>query len=79
MNVVVWSKYDCPYCDQAKALLQNKSIVFEEKKIGDGWTKDDLLEEIPSARSLPQIIVDGAIIGGFKDLQKYFQNQEERQ
>jgi glutaredoxin 3 len=79
MNVVVWSKYDCPYCDQAKALLQNKSIVFEERKIGDGWTKDDLLEEIPSARSLPQIIIDGAVIGGFKDLQKHFQTQEERQ
>lgn len=38
MRAVVWSKYNCPYCDQAKALLKQKGISFEERKIGDGYT-----------------------------------------
>ena len=33
MRAVIWSKYHCPYCDQAKALLHQKGIPFEEKKI----------------------------------------------
>ena len=41
MKVVVWSKYHCPYCDQAKALLSQKGYSFEERKIGDGYTKED--------------------------------------
>ena len=26
MKAIVWSKYQCPYCDQAKALLNSKGI-----------------------------------------------------
>lgn len=68
MKVVVWSKYHCPYCEQAKALLGQREIPFEERKIGDGYTKEELLEEVPGARSVPQILIDGKIIGGFNEL-----------
>jgi glutaredoxin 3 len=70
-KAIVWSKYHCPYCDQAKALLGQREIPFEERKIGDGWTKEELLEEIPTARTVPQIIINGKLIGGFDDLKKY--------
>jgi len=70
-NVIVWSKYYCPYCDQAKALLKQKGIPFEERKIGDGWTKEELLESVPSARTVPQIIINGQSIGGFNELKEY--------
>jgi glutaredoxin len=68
MKVVIWSKYHCPYCEQAKALLTQKGIEFEERKIGDGYTKEELLEVLPAARSLPQIFIDDELIGGFTDL-----------
>jgi glutaredoxin len=70
MKAILWSKYDCPYCDQAKALLKNKGIQFEEKKIGDGYTKEELLEAVPTARSVPQIFLDGELVGGFTELRK---------
>jgi glutaredoxin len=68
MKAIVWSKYHCPYCDQAKALLKQKGIAFEEKKIGDGYTKEELLEAVPNARTVPQIFLDGQLIGGFTEL-----------
>ena len=68
MKAIVWSKYHCPYCDQAKALLTQKGIQFEEKKIGDGYTKEELLEAVPNARTVPQIFLDGELIGGFNEL-----------
>lgn len=71
MKVVVWSKYHCPFCDQAKMLLQQKGINFEERKIGDGWTKEELLEAVPTARTVPQIIIDGQVIGGFNELRTH--------
>ena len=72
-KVIVWSRYNCPYCDQAKNLLSQKGMKFEERKIGDGWTKEELLEEIPTARTVPQIIIDGNLIGGFTELKKYLE------
>lgn len=79
MKAVVWSKYHCPYCDQAKALLKSKNIEFEERKIGDGYTKEELLEAVPNARTVPQIFLDEKLIGGFNELQIYIQNNMEPQ
>jgi glutaredoxin 3 len=73
MKAIVWSKYQCPYCDQAKALLTQKGIAFEERKIGDGWTKEDLLEAVPAARSVPQIFLGEQLIGGFTELKKHLE------
>ena len=73
MKAVVWSKYHCPFCDQAKALLTAKGIKFEEKKIGDGYTKEELLEAIPTARTVPQIFIDDQLIGGFTELKKHLE------
>jgi len=70
-NVIIWSKYNCPYCDQAKALLTQRDVQFEERKIGDGYTKEELLEAVPNARTVPQIIINGNLIGGFTELRKY--------
>jgi glutaredoxin len=69
--VIIWSKYNCPYCDQAKALLKDRKIPFKEHKIGDGYTKEELLEAVPNARTVPQIIINGNAIGGFTELKKY--------
>jgi glutaredoxin len=73
MKAIVWSKHHCPYCDQAKALLTQKGIEFEERKVGDGYTREDLLEAVPSARTVPQIFLDGNLIGGFQELKKHLQ------
>jgi len=75
MKAVVWSKPQCPYCDQAKALLTQKGIAFEERKIGSGYTREDLLEAVPTARSVPQIFLDDELIGGFAELKQHLANK----
>ena len=76
MNVLIWSKYNCPYCEQAKALLTSRNISYEERKIGDGWTKEDLLESVPNARTVPQIFINGKLVGGFTELKKHFEKDK---
>lgn len=75
MKAVVWSKPMCPYCDQAKALLRNNGYEVEERKIGDGYLREELLEAVPGARSVPQIFLDGELIGGFNELKAHFDSQ----
>ena len=74
MKAIVWSKDACPFCVQAKALLESKGIEFEERNIMKGtWTKEQLLEAVPNARTLPQIFLDDNYIGGFTELRKHLQ------
>jgi len=74
MKAIVWSKYQCTFCDQAKALLTQKGITFEERKIGDGYTREQLLEAVPTARTVPQIFLDGELVGGFNELKERLVN-----
>lgn len=68
MKAIVWSKPQCPYCEQAKGLLTLKGIEYEERKITEGWTKEQLMEAVPNAKSVPQIFVDDVLVGGYHEL-----------
>lgn len=71
MKAVVWSKDACPFCVQAKALLESKGIDYEERNVMHEWTREQLLEAVPTARTLPQIFLDDVHIGGFTELRKH--------
>jgi glutaredoxin len=73
MKAIVWSKDNCTFCDQAKALLEQRNIEYEERKIGHGYSREDLLEVVPTARAVPQIFVNNNHIGGFTELRKYIE------
>jgi len=73
MKAIVWSKDQCPYCVQAKALLESKGIEFEERNINHGFTREQLLEAVPGARTVPQIFLDDKLIGGFTELRQHLQ------
>lgn len=73
MKAVVWSKNACPFCDQAKNLLKLKGIEFEERNISTDWTREQLLEAVPNARTVPQIFLNEQLIGGFTELRKHLQ------
>ena len=66
---IIWSKPNCPFCVQAKELLDANNMPYTEKEIGNGHTKEQLLEVVPTARSVPQIFLDGKHVGGFNNLE----------
>ena len=72
-RAVVWSKDGCSHCVQAKALLESKGIEFEERNVSQEWTKEQLLEAVPTARTLPQIFLNDKLIGGFTELRRHLQ------
>ena len=70
MQAIVWSKDQCTYCVQAKALLDARGIEYEERNIMQDWTRKQLLEAVPTARTLPQIFLDNEYVGGFTELRQ---------
>lgn len=73
-KAIVWSKNQCPFCDQAKALLRMRGIEYEERNVSTDWTKEQLLEAVPSARTVPQIFLDDKLVGGFNELREHLKN-----
>ena len=70
--ITIWSKPNCPNCEKAIQLAEKYNIMYEVRKIGNGWSKEQLLEQVPTARSVPQILKsDGDIIGGLSEFMNF--------
>jgi len=68
-KVEIYTKWGCPYCAAAKALLQKKGVSFEEYDITMGGPKrDEMRERVPGAMTVPQILIDGNPVGGSDDI-----------
>ena len=75
MKTVIWTKNDCLFCQKAKELLDLKDISYEERLIGGGvWTREQLLEAVPAAKTVPQIYLYGKYVGGYTELAKYYED-----
>lgn len=75
----VWSQQNCPACEEAKRLLEKHEIPFQECKLGAGeYTKEMLFDAVPTARSVPQIFINGSHIGGLNELKRLLNDNDKR-
>jgi glutaredoxin 3 len=58
----------CGYCVRAKALLDARGLAYEEIKLDDDPAFRAHLLELTGGWTVPQILIDGAPIGGFAEL-----------
>lgn len=72
MSAIVYTKKQCPYCDQAKMLLSLKDIEYTEVVIGEDMQREDFMSLFPEQRTVPLIIMDGVKYGGFDKLREHF-------
>lgn len=70
-NFVVWSQPNCQGCSMAKMLIERQGFQYSERMIGvNGVSKEDFLKAVPNARSVPQIFMDGKLVGGYNELKE---------
>jgi len=74
MTIQIYSKPNCTYCDKAKSLVKKLGMTYEEKIFGkDFQTPEELYEAVgKQVRTMPQIKIDGILIGGYNQLVEYF-------
>ena len=78
MKITMYTRTDppCPFCQQSKQLAENKNIAFENIDIGKDITREEFQEKFPSARSVPLILDNGVVIGGFAEFRNYLLSKE---
>lgn len=75
MQIVIYSKSNCPNCTTAKRLLDDKGIKYEEYDIQNC---PEVLRQLASvgARQMPQIFILGQRVGGLAGLQAALKEME---
>jgi glutaredoxin len=80
--VVIYTKPLCRYCILAKELLNSKNIPYKEYNIEQSNYKLEM-ESKTNAKTVPQIFIDGKLIGGYDQLlqlyssSSFFSKEEE--
>lgn len=75
MKIVVYSKNNCQFCNKAKHMISSLGLEYEEKSLEKDFDSDPtkLIEDIGKpVRTMPQIKIDGQLIGGYNQLIEHF-------
>jgi glutaredoxin 3 len=68
--VDIYTTRYCPYCQNAKALLNSKGVPFTEIDLSGNWERrDEMIERANGRVTVPQIFIGGVHVGGCDDLQ----------
>ena len=67
--IEIYGKPQCPFCDRAKALCEQKGYEYTYKQLGVDFGREELLEKFPTARTFPQITAHGEYLGWFNELE----------
>lgn len=75
-DITLYTRPSCSECVKAKNLLKDNQISFKEIEIDKDISRDELLEQFPSAKVLPLIVLTHkAIFNGYPGLVEYL-NEE---
>jgi len=69
--VSIFTKHGCPYCANAKEMLTEHGMAYEEINVGHD-TNLRSVRAITGMETVPQVFIDGDYIGGSEDLAQYF-------
>jgi len=73
MEITIYSKNNCVFCNKAKHLTKALGVTYTEKKMGECESPQAMLEDIgKQVRTMPQIKIDGKLVGGYNQLVEYF-------
>lgn len=67
----ILTKPGCPFCAKAKAALSKAGIAYEEITISNHEITSRTLRAISGAETVPQVFIEGKLIGGSDDLADY--------
>ena len=69
-DVTIFTRSDCEYCVQAKAMLDDAGMQYEELVLNRDYT-EATLRAMAGISSVPQIFIDGDYVGGANNLEEY--------
>ena len=73
--IEIYGKHNCPFCVKAKFLCERNKLEYVYKQLDEDFDRNDFFTMFPTARTFPQIKVNGDSIGGYTDLEIWYQNR----
>lgn len=80
MKIEIYSKPACPFCDKAlflaQQVVQESVHTYNKYMLDEDFTREELFEKFPTARTFPQITIDGESIGGYTEFEAFLRENK---
>lgn len=69
-DVTMFARHGCPFCERAHRMLEERGIAHERIFVGDGVSMSSVRAATGRAK-VPQVFVEGKLIGGSDELEQF--------
>ena len=74
--IEIWSKPQCPVCDRAENLCKQKNFDYKKYMLDVDFSREEMFEKFPTARTFPQITINGELVGGYTEFEAKVRSEE---
>ena len=72
----IYGKDECPMCFKIKTVLELLGKEYEYKELDIDYTVEEFESKFPDVKSVPQIILDGKVLGDANQTLKYLKEHK---
>lgn len=75
MQVTIYSKDNCTYCEKIKSVFKVLNMEFVEYKLDTDFTRENFISEFGEDSTFPRVVIDNKLVGGTSETIAYLKEQ----
>lgn len=75
MEVEVYTRDGCPYCDMIKQVVASKGWILTERKLFVDFDRQEFIGMFGEGSTFPRVFINGTLTGGATESIEYLRNQ----
>lgn len=69
-EIIIYTADPCSFCARVKGILSSHGLEFSEVNLTKDPAGRMLLAETTGMMTFPQVVIDGHLLGGFREVQE---------
>ena len=75
MSYTIYSKKNCPYCDNIKKVLTGLGEDYVELTLDRNFSREEFTKQFGYGSTFPRVLMNGHLLGGCNETIVYLRNQ----
>lgn len=76
MDIEIYSRDGCPYCDMIKQIVESKGWPNVERKLFTDFSRTEFVNMFGEDSTFPRVFIDGILVGGATEAVDYLREKD---
>ena len=75
MNIEIYTRDGCPYCDMIKQVVSSKGWPCVERKLFEDFDRTEFVNMFGEGSTFPRVFINGNLVGGATEAISHLREQ----